>query len=142
MRDETEITRDIQRVVREKLDEHGIALKVVSAKSRIPYSTLCGYFPGRERGSTPRQPVELPLSAFRQLHGAIPECLLNLLIPEGWADVRVPVGVDFDEVDELCRDFSARKAAAHHPESEAGRDLGPSETNDLASNVVLLGRVA
>jgi hypothetical protein len=141
MRDETEILRDIQRVVREQLDARGIALKVVAAASHIPYSTLCSYFPGNERGSTPKTPAELPLSAARSLAGAIPDDLLNLLVPEAWAWVRVPVGIDYDEFSAGCREFINCKDKAHHPESEAGRDIGPSEDRELSSKVVQL-RVA
>jgi len=141
MRDDNEMVHGVQRAIREQLDARGISLKVVAAQSGITYSSLCGYFPGNERGSTPRAPTELPLSAIRKLHRALPADILNLLAPEGWAIVRLPCEVDFDEVDKVCRDFCATKAAAHHPESEAGRDIGPSEAAKL-SLVIPLGKVA
>jgi hypothetical protein len=133
---------DVQRVIREKLDERGISLKVVAAKSQIPYSNICGYFPGNERGSTPKASVELPASALRKLCGAIPNDLLNLLVPDGFAIVEVPSGVDYDRVSEMCRDYLNLKEQAHHPESEAGREIGPRETDILGENVVRLGAVA
>lgn len=133
---------DVQRVIREQLDERNISLKVVAATSGIPYSTICGYFPGNERGFTPKQSVELPVGAFRKLCGAMPSDLLNLLIPDGFAIVEVPAGVDFDKVSAECREFLDKKERAHHPESEAGRELGPTETDLLGENVVRLGAVA
>jgi hypothetical protein len=94
---------DVQRVIREKLDERGISLKVVAAKSELPYSNICGYFPGNERGSTPKQSVELPVSALRRLCGALPNDLLNLLVPDGFAIVEVPAGIDYDDFSARCR---------------------------------------
>lgn len=142
MRNETEIMRSVQRAIRMGLDERGISLKVVSFESRIPYSTLCSYFPGNERGSVERAPVELPGSAIRRLCGAIPDDLLNLLAPDGFAIVRVPVGIDYDEVSKGCRDFLAAKEEAHHPESEAGREIGPGECKQLRGHVAKLKAVA
>jgi hypothetical protein len=98
MRDSSTIMRGIQRVIREQLDERGIALKVVSAGSGIPYATLCSYFPGNERGSAEKQPAQLPGGAIYALCGAIPNDLLNLLFPDGWALVQVPTDADYDKV--------------------------------------------
>lgn len=138
MRDSSTIMRDVQRTIREKLDERGIALKLVSARSQIPYSTLCSYFPGNERGTVPKQPAEMPAGALYSLCGAIPDDLLNLLLPEGWAIVRVPSGIDYDDISTACRDFIDTKERAHHPDSEAGRDIGPGEEADLSTKVVRL----
>jgi hypothetical protein len=143
MCDGTEIVRDVQRVIREQLDTRGIALKVVSAKAGIPYTTLCTYFPGNERGAFKREPVQLPAGALYNLCGAIPDDLLNLLMPEGYAVVRVPAGLDYDDMAQGCRAFLETKDKAHHPESEAGRDIGPTEHSHLSSKVVQLrGRIA
>jgi hypothetical protein len=80
---------------------------------------------------------------MRALCGAIPDDLLNLMAPEGWAVVRVPTGIDYDDISEACRDFISSKDKAHHPESEAGRDIGPNEHAELAGKVVQLrGRAA
>ena len=143
MRNGTEIMRRVQRTIREELDRRGISLKAISFDSGIPYSSLCSYFPGQERGSVERQPAELPGGAIYQLHGAIPDDLLNLLSPDGWATVRVPSGIDYDDISSACRDFIDTKDKAHHPESEAGRDIGPSEEAELGCKVIeLRGRVA
>lgn len=133
MSDNSTIMRDRQEVIRRELDRRGIALKAVSFDSRIPYSSLLSYFPG---GTS--QPAELPIGALYSLCGAIPEDLLNLLLPDGFAIVRVPAGIDYDEISSACRDFIAAKDQAHHPESEAGRDIGPNEQAELGCKVVRL----
>jgi hypothetical protein len=133
---------DVQRVIREKLDERGISLKVVAAKSELPYSNICGYFPGNERGSTPKQSVELPVSALRRLCGALPNDLLNLLVPDGFAIVEVPAGIDYDDFSARCREFVDTKERFHHPESEEGRNLGPNEDDQLGEKAVQLRIVA
>jgi hypothetical protein len=126
-RDDVTIMRSIQRTIREQLDERGISLKVVAADSRIPYATLCSYFPGNERGTVEKQPAQLPASAIYGLCGALPDDLLNLLLPEGFAIVRVPSGLDYDEISAGCREFIDAKERAHHPDSEDGREIGPGE---------------
>lgn len=132
--DSSTIMRQRQCAIRRELDRRGIALKVVSFDSGIPYSSLLSYFP--EQGG--REPAVLPASALYCLFNAIPGDLLNLLLPEGWAVVRVPAGIDYDDISAKCRDFIDTKERAHHPESEAGRDIGPTEGETLASKVVRL----
>jgi hypothetical protein len=138
MRDDVTIMRSVQRAIRRKLDERGISLKVVAADSGIPYNTLCSYFPGNERGAVEKQPAQLPASAIYGLCGAIPDDLLNLVLPEGFAIVRVPSGLDYDEISAGCREFVDAKERAHHPESEAGRDIGPGEAHILGSKFARL----
>lgn len=138
MRDATNIMRDRQRTIRRQLDDRGLSLKAVSFDSGIPYSTLCSYFPGQERGAFEKQPAEMPSGAVYSLCGAIPDDLLNLLLPEGFAIVRVPAGIDYDEVSSVCREFIDAKERAHHPESELGRDIGPTEHQTLSAKVVRL----
>lgn len=139
MRDSTTIMRERQCAVRRELDRRHIALKVVSLDSGIPYSTLCSYFPvpGGEK-----IPAELPTGALFCLCGHVPTDLLNLLLPEGFALVQVPNGVDYDAMAVKCREFLAAKDQAHHPLSEAGRDIGPHEADELSAQVVSLGRAA
>lgn len=133
MPDSSEIMRTRQLAIRRELDRRGILLKAVALDSGIPYSTLLSYFPGGDRAV-----AELPSGALYSLFGAIPDDLLNWLLPEGWAVVRVPAGVDYDQVSAGCRDFISTKDRAHHPESEAGRDIGPTEGADLGCKVVQL----
>jgi hypothetical protein len=135
MSDSSEIMFARQSAVRREIDRRQIALKVVSFDSGIPYSTLLSYFPAPE-GKT--KPAELPMGALYNLCGALDADLLNLLLPDGWAIVQVPRGIDFDDISAGCRDFLATKDQAHHPESEAGRDIGPSEQSQLDDKVVRL----
>lgn len=138
MCDSSTIMRERQRSIRKALDARNIALKVVASDSGISYSTLCSYFPGNEHGKVEKQPAELPSGAVYRLCGAIPDDLLNFLLPDGYAIVRVPTGVDYDEISAGCREFIETKDKAHHPESEAGRDIGPGEQKALDEKVVRL----
>jgi hypothetical protein len=56
--------------------------------------------------------------------------------------VRVPSGIDYDEISAACRDFIDAKERAHHPDSEAGRDIGPNEDNVLRLEAARLRGVA
>lgn len=140
MSDANEIVRQRQSAIRRELDRRGIALKAISFDAKLPYPTLLTYFP-QEGG---REPVMMPASAFYALaeSRAIPDDLLSLLLPAGCMIVRVPEGVDHDEVEKHCRDFLATKGAFHHPLSEAGRDLGPNEVAELCTKVSQIRAVA
>jgi hypothetical protein len=133
MRSANEIIRDRQLAIRRELDRRGIPLKVIAYDSGIPYPTLCSYFPGGER-----QPAEMPTGAAYSLCGVLPDDLLNLLCPDGFAVVRVPAGTDYDDFAARCREFIETKDRAHHPESEAGREIGPNEQQSLSDKVVRL----
>jgi hypothetical protein len=138
MRDVRNIIRDRQRAIRRELDRRHIALKVVAYDSGIEYDTLISYFPGGER-----HPAELPSSAVFSLCGVLPDDLLNLLCPKGYAVVPVPDDVDYDVINQHCMDFLSEKSAAHHPESEEGVNIGPNERATLGAKVVQLrGRIA
>ena len=131
MRDDSEIMRDRQRAIRREIDRRKLHLKVIAFDSGIPYDTLVSYFPGGER-----HPAELPSSAVFKLCGALPDDLINLLCPSGFAVVRIPNDVDYDAINQHCMDFLSEKCAAHHPESEAGREIGPTEQARLSAKVV------
>jgi hypothetical protein len=133
-----EIVRQRQTIIREQMDDRGLALKVVAFKSGIPYPTLLSYFP--QPGAA--KPVMLPASAVYALAGALPLDLLSLLVPGGFLIVRVPEAVDHDQVEEACRDFLREKGASHHPESECGREIGPGEDKALSGKVAHLRAVA
>jgi hypothetical protein len=117
-----------QCAMRREMDRRGLLLKVISMDSGIPYSTLLSYFPDEHAA---REPALMPVSAQYQLCGAIPEDILSLLLPDGRRIVRVPEGVNHDEISECLRDYLNEKERAHHPESEAGREIGPNEDNVL-----------
>lgn len=127
MASNNDILKQRQCAMRRELDRRGIALKAVSFDSGIPYSSLLSYFP-QEGGS---EPAVMSVAAQYALCGAIPDDILSLLLPEGRLIVRVAEQLDHDEVAEACQDFIATKHAAHHPESEAGREIGPTEDNVL-----------
>jgi hypothetical protein len=139
LRINSEIMRDRQLAVSRELDRRGISRKVIAYDSGIKYDTLVSYFPAGTR-----IPSEMPCGALAALCDAesMPDDLVSLLLPDGWAAVRVPEGVDYDVVSQLCRDLIDAKDQAHHPESEEGRDLGPTERQVLAEKAVKLRIVA
>jgi len=122
------VIKDRQRSMRREMDRRGIALKAVSFDSGIPYSTLLSYFP--EAGAN-REPAVMPVSAQYALCGAVPEDILSLLLPGGHVIVRAPEEIDHDAISEAVQDWMRTKEQAHHPESEAGREIGPGEDNVL-----------
>ena len=136
MSDSVVIIRERQLGIRREIDRRGIALKLVAADSGIPYETLLTYFP--QEGS--REPAQIPGGAIYALcaGGALPADLLSFLLPNGWQVVRAPEGIDHDTVADLAADYLAAKNAAHHPESEAGRDIGPTEHAALTGKLVQL----
>lgn len=136
-----EILKQRQCAMRREMDRRGIALKAVSFDSGIPYSTLLSYFP-QEGG---REPAIMSVEAQYALadKDALPSDILSLLLPAGKMIVTVPENVDHDEADRACREYADAKAAAHHPESEAGREIGPNEDKLLRGKLTLIqGSVA
>lgn len=110
------------RVFRLAERDHGLTLKAISLDSGIGYESLRGYARGEN---------QMPVGALYALVGVVPAELLSLLLPGDHVIVRVPEGIDFDEIaQELC-DWLKTKEAAHHPDSEAGREIGPGEDNVL-----------
>lgn len=136
-----EIVRDRQGGIRREMDRRGIALKQVSFDSGISYSTLLSYFPAP---SPNRQPAVIPMSAVWCLcqHNALPADMLSLLLPAGWLIVRAPEEIDHEEVEQAARDYLGAKGAAHHPLSEAGREIGPNEAKVLRAGAARLRAVA
>jgi hypothetical protein len=111
---------------------YGLTLNAISGASGIPYSTLRTY--AGHNGAT----AEMPLSGLYKLVGIIPDELLSLLLPDGRLIVQAPVEIDHDQIAEAVADYLTTKNAAHHPESEAGRDIGPTENRVLTAKVVRL----
>lgn len=140
MIDSNEIVRQRQSAIRRELDRRSIPLKVVSADAGIPYPTLLTYFP-QEGGA---RPVMLPMSAvYSLIEGrAIPDDLLQLLLPSGAALVRIPEDIDIDDFCEVAGDILRGKDRAHHPDSEAGREIGPGEKAELTGKIVALRAMA
>jgi len=143
MRDGVTIVRERQLAIRREMDRRGIALKQVSFDAGIPYATLLSYFPAE--GS--REPAVIPGSAIYELAdgNALPVDILSLLLPNGLAIVAVPEGIDHDEFAEHCQAYLIEKGKAHHPASEDGPAIGPTERRKLDAKVVqlpLIGKVA
>lgn len=131
-----EILKQRQRAMRREMDRRGIALKAVSFDSGIPYSTLLSYFP-QEGG---RDPAIMSVEAQYALaeKDALPADILSLLLPAGKLIVAVAENIDHDEIDRACRDYTDAKAAAHHPDSECERDIGPNEDRSLREKLTVI----
>lgn len=120
-------------VFRLALRDHGLTLTAIHLDSGLSYSTVQGYASGQ---------TLMSIASLFKLVCVVPNELLSLLLPEGQRIVTVPEAVDHDAIDKLCREFADTKAAYHHPDSEAGRDIGPNEHADLSGKVTQLRVVA
>lgn len=137
MDSENAIMREALLEIRQQLDLRRHVLKVCASRAGVSYSTFLSWFPAK---GTPQIPS---LSALPGLARALPGDLLSLLLPDGYHIVPGPEGIDYDEFSAGCRAFIDTKERAHHPESEAGRDLGPNERSELDRIVVAFpGKVA
>lgn len=136
--EEAAIVRALQLTIRGQLDVRGMSLKAIAFDSGLSYSTVLSYFPG-ERNAVPNA---IPVAALRRLTGVIPADLLSLLLPDGWQIVRAPESIDHDALCDQVVDYLARKQAAHHPESENGVAIGPTERAELDSKVVQIKAAA
>lgn len=134
MRDANTIVRDRQLAIRREMDRRGVTLKAVSFDSGIGYPTTVSYFPGEKD----REPATLNLAGlYMLLEGdALPLDLLSMLLPDGFQIVRAPEEIDHDALCHLANEYVAMKHAAHHPDSEAGREIGPNEEAALSGKVV------
>jgi hypothetical protein len=116
------------------MDRRGISIKAVQLDGGWETaSTVLSYFPA----APDAVPATMSVASLYRLLStrALPADLLSLLLPEGHAIVRVPEGIDYDEISSACRDFIDAKEKAHHPDSEAGREIGPGESNVLRLKV-------
>lgn len=139
MRDGSSIVKQRQLAVRREMDRRGISLKATSMDSGIPYPTLASYFPADPHAD----PAQIPGGAIYALCGVLPADLVSLFLPTGFAIVRAPEGVDYDELEDVCRDYLETKGRAHHENSPAGRDISPCERDLLNVKVIpLRGTVA
>ena len=64
--------------------------------------------------------------------------LSRLFEPEDCALICRPGGIDHDKIAPAFQDYLQTKERAHHPESEAGREIGPGERNGLDAKIVML----
>lgn len=132
------IIRERQLAIRREMDRRHIALKIVAQDSGIPLPTLATYFPADQS----KEPAQIPGGAIYALCEALPADLLSLLLPEGFQIVRADEQIDHDTLAGLAEDYVSTKMAAHHHESEAGRELGPGELAVLGGKVTALRAAA
>lgn len=135
MRDENSIVRERQRFIRREMDRRGIAIKAVQLDGGWETSsTVLSYFPASDE----KEPATMSVAALYRLleTKALPADLLSLLLPEGHAIVKVPEGIDHDEIAAWTECYSAKKLAAHRADSECQERIGPSEKADLDATVV------
>lgn len=112
---------------------YGLTLKMIAADAALNYKSLVNYAAGD---------TEMPLSALDALVGVLPDELLSLLLPAGHAIIRIPEGLDHDELESACRDFLAAKGKAHHPASPGGREISDCEAKSLSKAAARLRAVA
>jgi hypothetical protein len=142
MRDENTIVRERQRFIRREMDRRGIALKQVQLDGGWDTpSTVASYFPA----DPAKEPATMSVASLYRLltTKALPADLLSLLLPADFAIVRVPEGVDYDEIAEWAETYTAKKLAAHRADSECQEQIGPNESAELDAVVVAFpGKVA
>ena len=108
---------------------YALSLKLIAIDSGLHYDSVRDYAAGK---------TIMPITALDALVGVIPDELLSLLFSGNRAIVQVPEQIDHDELEKALLDLLATKAAAHHPESECGREIGPNERAALDAKVVHL----
>lgn len=133
MRDANKIVRDRQKAMRREIDRRGISIKAVQFDGgwECP-STVLSYFPA----DPAKEPAIMSVAALYRLFDALPTDLLSMLLPDGFQIVRAPENIDHDALCQLANDYVSAKNRAHHPDSEAGRDIGPGEECALGGLVV------
>jgi len=134
------IIRDRQLAIRRALDRRNLSLKILSDDSGLSYDTLKSYFPAwnPDKDPVPPVPAQIPGSAIFALCGHLPADLLSWLLPDGFLVVRAPEGIDHDAAAEAMEDYLQAKNRAHHPESEAGREIGPGEDGVLTAKLAVV----
>lgn len=141
MADETKIVRERQKAIRRAMDKRGIAIKAVQLDGgwETP-STVLSYFPSKDDAD----PAVMSVAALYRLIDteALPLDLLSLLLPSDCQIIRTGEEIDHDELCSIMSDYIAEKNRAHHPDSEAGRDIGPGEHASLTGKVMQLRAVA
>lgn len=124
-----------RRMFRIALDptRYGLTLKMIATDADLGLDSVRNYAAGE---------TMMPLFALDALIGVLPDDLLSLLLPDGRAIVQVPEEVNHDEAAAGMLAWLADKASAHRPDSEAGRDIGPTENARLCKHLTLVAAVA
>lgn len=113
----------------------GFTQELIHSDTGLPTTSLSEWATGKAKMSL------VGMLAIAQIED-FPCELLSLVMPDGMAVVRIPAGIDHDECERACRDFLTAKGEAHHPESEAGREIGPNEDQTLRTKEARLKLVA
>jgi len=139
LRDADKIVRERQKAIRREIDRRGIAMKAVQLDGGWDNSsTVLSYFPA----DGAKEPAVMSVAALFRLFDALPLDLLSLLMPDGHAIVRVPEGIDHDQIADAMGDYLSAKHHAHHPESPAGRDIADCEREALNAKLALVPSMA
>ncbi len=112
---------------------YGLTLKMIAADADLGLDSVRNYAAGE---------TVMPLTALDALIEVLPDELLSLLVRDGRAIVKVPEHVDHNEAASGMLAYLADKAAAHHPDSEAGTDIGPNEDAHLRQRLTLVKAAA
>ena len=83
----------------------------------------------------------MPVAVLAKLCGVIDPALLSLLLPDGYALVRVDALSDPAALASGALDYLGLYSAARHPESELGTEIGPSEAVGLEATAARLRAV-
>ncbi len=126
-----DVIRERQHAMRRAFDKRRIAMKIIADDSGVDYKTLLTYFPADKD----KVPAQIPGSVIYALAGNVPENILSYLLPPTHVVVRVPEGVDHDELAAACADYLREKQKAHQPDSPAGRDISPCEDDKLRARL-------
>lgn len=97
-----------------------LSLPKIAAQAKLPLTTVNAWAQGRNVLSL------WGVKKLLRVEGLAP-LLSRLFEPEEYALIGLASGVDHDEFAAHCRAFISEKDAAHHPESEDGREIGPNE---------------
>lgn len=135
LRDADKIVRERQKFIRREIDRRGIAIKAIQMDGGWDHSsTVLSYFPADEA----KEPTMMSVAALFRLFDALPLDLLSTLLPDGHAIVRVPVGIDHDEIAPAFREYLRKKDDAHRPDSPAGREISECEDAELRASLALV----
>jgi hypothetical protein len=112
----------------------GFTQELIHIETELPTTSLSEWATGKTKISMVGTLAIAEIPDF-------PLDLLSLLLPSGLAVVKVPEGINHDEIADAMVEYLAEKQRAHHPESECGPAIGPNECQKLSGKVVQL-RVA
>lgn len=112
---------------------YGLTIKMIAADADLGLDSVRNYAAGE---------TIMPLTALDALVEVLPDELLSLLLPPGRSIVQVPEEVNHDEAAAGMLAYLADKADSHRPDSEAGRDIGPTEHARLCRRLTVVAAAA